>query len=86
MNLIRNPRQQPAPGDRLLRNGVCRMVVSVEKELNTIRAVRWVNGHQYKTLAAVPDLARDTAYSTTAGAWRAWAKDGASILSEVVVA
>lgn len=86
MNVIRNPKHQPAAGDRLIRNGSCRMVVSVETELQTIRAVRWVNGHQYKTLAAVTPLARDTASSSTIGSWRAWAKDEATVISEVKVA
>ena len=91
MTIIRDPRKQPAAGDRLLRNGCCRMVVGLETELTTIRAVKWVDGHRYKTLRDVTQLAKDTAYSSTAysstaGSWRAWAKDGASILTEVKVA
>jgi hypothetical protein len=86
MIVIRNPKHTPKAGDRLLKNGCCRLVVSVEVELSTVRAVRWVNGHQYKALAAVPEWAHDAANTSTAGAWRAWAKDGATVLSEVQVA
>lgn len=85
--LIRDPRQQPRPGDRLLRAGACRMVVKIETGFNGgITAVHWVNGHQHRELCTVPKHARDTAYSSTVGSWRAWAKDGATILSAVPTA
>lgn len=86
-SLIRDPRQQPRPGDRLIRNGMCRMVVKVETSFNGgITAVRWVNGNQYRDIFTVPELAVDTAYTGSIGGWRNWAKDGATILSAVPTA
>ena len=85
--LIRDPRQQPRPGDRLLRHGVCRMVVKIETGFNGgITAVHWVNGHQHRNFCTVPKYATDAAYSSNACSWRAWAKDGATILSAVPTA
>lgn len=85
--LIRDPRQQPRPGDRLLRNGMCRMVVKISTGFNGgITAVHWVNGHQFRDIFTVPELAVNTAFGGSIGMWRAWAKDGATILSAVPTA
>ncbi|NQD37446.1 hypothetical protein HPT27_10435 [Permianibacter sp. IMCC34836] len=87
MPLIRDPRQQPRHGDRLIRHGKCRLVVRIETGFNGgITAVHWVNGSQYRDVYHVPKHAIDGAYNVSIAAWRSWANDGAKIISEVSAA